>query len=254
MTDNELKLLNYLVAHFQAGSIKPNDPKTHLPYSQVLRELELPNDGRTSGDSLNNHAMGGLAAWLLHNKLPAITGVIINKLSDLNRGGLPSATYFKYHQREDFDFVWQRQQINLACDLDWVSELKKLGVTLDDDFELPEEVPETLKEGAKKTVTVNSYERNLSARNACIKHHGLACIVCQFNFESFYGAKGKGFIHVHHLVAISDIGEEYEIDPIKDLRPVCPNCHSMLHRDGNISIEDLRKEIFFNKALHRTSS
>jgi hypothetical protein len=22
----------------------------------------------------------------------------------------------------------------------------------------------------------------------------------------------------------------YKIDPIKDLRPVCPNCHSMLHQ------------------------
>jgi 5-methylcytosine-specific restriction protein A len=40
---------------------------------------------------------------------------------------------------------------------------------------------------------------------------------------------GKGFIHVHHINQISEIGREYEIDPIKDLIPVCPNCHSMIH-------------------------
>lgn len=59
MTENEVKLLEYLVAHFQAGNINPDNPKTHLPYSKVLEDLGFPNDGRTPGDSLNKHAMGG---------------------------------------------------------------------------------------------------------------------------------------------------------------------------------------------------
>ena len=50
------------------------------------------------------------------------------------------------------------------------------------------------------------------------------------------------------LRKLLDIGEEYEIDPIKDLRPVCPNCHAMLHRNGNISIEELKSETKSNKA------
>jgi 5-methylcytosine-specific restriction enzyme A len=44
------------------------------------------------------------------------------------------------------------------------------------------------------------------------------------------GDIGKGFIHVHHLTQLSDIGQGYEVDPVKDLRPVCPNCHAMLHK------------------------
>ncbi len=49
---------------------------------------------------------------------------------------------------------------------------------------------------------------------------------------------------MHHLKQLSEVGEEYEVDPIKDLRPVCPNCHSMLHRKRlALSIEEL-KEIF----------
>ena len=70
------------------------------------------------------------------------------------------------------------------------------------------------------------------ARKKCIEHYGAKCAVsnCGFDFEKLYGDIGKGFIHVHHLTQLSDIGQGYEVDPIKDLRPVCPNCHAMLHQ------------------------
>lgn len=253
MTSNQLKLLEYLVGHFQSGNISPDNPSTHLPYSKVLAELDFPNDRRTPGDSLDHHAMGGLAEWLYKNNLPAITGIIVNKLTDKERGGFPSKLYFAYHERQDMDFEWQRGEIKRACDIDWNAELEKLGVSLKGNFELPEEVPDSLTEGAKRTIIVNAYERNPAARNACIKEHGVTCVVCDFNFEKFYGERGKGFIHVHHLRSLADVGQEYEVDPIKDLRPVCPNCHAMLHRKGNIGIEQLQSEISFNKALQRTS-
>ena len=120
------------------------------------------------------------------------------------------------------------------------------GVENQDNF-YPEEVSIALKEGSKKTITVNSYERNPKARSECIKKYGVSCAVCGFNFENIYGQRGKGFIHVHHLIPVSDIGDEYEINPITDLRPVCPNCHAMLHRKGNISIKELISEIKSNK-------
>ena len=96
-------------------------------------------------------------------------------------------------------------------------------------------------EGAKKEVTINAYERSSAARAACIAHYGLSCVVCGFDFEEIYGDLGRGFIHVHHIVPISSIGVDYEVNPIEDLRPVCPNCHEMLHRgQPPLSIEDLR--------------
>lgn len=113
----------------------------------------------------------------------------------------------------------------------------------------PDEVPSTLKEGSKKTITVNAYERNPKARTDCLGHYGFSCAVCDFRFFDFYGDRGKGFIHVHHLKALSEVDDEYEIDPIKDLRPVCPNCHAMLHRKGNISIDELKGEIKSNKKV-----
>ncbi len=88
---------------------------------------------------------------------------------------------------------------------------------------------ENLLEGAKKTVVINSYERNRIAREACILHHGVRCAACDFKFVEMYGDIGEGFIHVHHISPISEVGEGYRVDPIKDLTPVCPNCHAMIH-------------------------
>lgn len=97
---------------------------------------------------------------------------------------------------------------------------------------LPEEVetPEQFFEGASKTVVINAYERNADARGKCIKHHGYRCAVCKFDFSAFYGSIGDKYIHVHHVVPLSEIRKEYVLDPIKDLVPVCPNCHAIIHR------------------------
>lgn len=111
------------------------------------------------------------------------------------------------------------------------------------------ENPKEIYEGAKKTIVVNSYERNHEARVACIAAHGCKCSVCGMDFEKMFGELGRGFIHVHHIVPISTIGEEYQVDPVKDLVPVCPNCHAMLHRgrDGIVlSIDELKKIIATN--------
>ena len=85
-------------------------------------------------------------------------------------------------------------------------------------------------EGLGQLVLVNRYERNRSARKTCIEKWGPKCAACGFDFEAVYGVIGQGFIHVHHLTPIATIKMEYQLDAHNDLRPVCPNCHSMLHR------------------------
>lgn len=109
---------------------------------------------------------------------------------------------------------------------------------------LAEEVvdPERYIEGVTKTISVNVYERNPQARAACLAVHGYKCSICGFDFEKEYGGIGKGFIHVHHLKQLADIGEAYELNPVDDLRPVCPNCHAMLHkRRPAFSIKELQQ-------------
>lgn len=107
------------------------------------------------------------------------------------------------------------------------------------DFEI--EKRKKFIEGARTETTTISYERSSQARKACLDYYGYSCLVCEMNFEQRYGEIGKNFIHVHHEVEISTIGEEYKIDPINDLKPVCPNCHAMLHkRKPAYSIKELK--------------
>ncbi len=111
---------------------------------------------------------------------------------------------------------------------------------------LPEEVDTRSKysEGSTKTVSVNVYERNAEARAKSVQHHGYKCIVCSFDFESVYGSIGEKYIHIHHVIPLSEIKKEYEIDPIKDLVPVCPNCHAIIHRTSPaLTVEQLKKHL-----------
>ena len=109
---------------------------------------------------------------------------------------------------------------------------------------LPDEIPSSsdFAEGAKKTVVVNAYERNPQARAACIAHFGLQCAVCSILLEDRYGSIAAGFTQVHHIVPLSKVGPGYRVDPKKDLRPVCPNCHAVIHlRRPPLSLEAARR-------------
>lgn len=112
--------------------------------------------------------------------------------------------------------------------------------------------PDEIYEGAKMSIVVNRYERDRRGRELCIKAYGCRCAVCNLDFEEVYGEIGRGFIHVHHVVPISEIGEEYRLDPENDLVPVCPNCHAMLHHGGNgrvLTVDELREIVGIRKRL-----
>lgn len=114
----------------------------------------------------------------------------------------------------------------------------------DVEMRLAEELdePQTYSEALRKQITVNAVERNPKARSACIKHHGFDCVVCGFNFEQVYGDLGADYIHVHHLNPIAAAEGERQVDPVRDLVPMCPNCHSIVHRVvPPLDIEALRQ-------------
>lgn len=116
----------------------------------------------------------------------------------------------------------------------------------------PEEVSTEIYEGAKKVVLVNIYERSSIARKKCIEYHGSSCKVCGFNFLNVYGDLGADFIHVHHLVPLFKVNNEYKVDYKNDLIPVYPNCHAMLHRNFKnefIEISKLKEIIELNRQI-----
>ncbi len=101
-----------------------------------------------------------------------------------------------------------------------------------------------LKEGRVVQVLVNRYERNKDARTECLNHYGYKCFICNFDFGIIYGDFAKDFIHVHHKIPLFKIGNQYTVNPIQDLIPVCPNCHSAIHmEEPSLTIEELKERM-----------
>lgn len=155
-------------------------------------------------------------------------------IAEVNRA--KASTFKKFHQPKVYKLVTDKNFRAEVLDMAY-SESKPLIGLLPDEIDEPQE----FYEGAVKSIKVNAFERSQQARNACVEHYGAKCEICSMTFESRYGEIGKGFIHVHHLKPLGEIGAEYTIDPVNDLRPVCPNCHAMLHtRKPPYSIDEVK--------------
>jgi 5-methylcytosine-specific restriction protein A len=132
-------------------------------------------------------------------------------------------------QEEGFYWILRPELAEAICELHEMGEVQ-VGYRAN----LPEEIDfkndQNFYEGAIKQIYVNSYERNDRARYLCILKYGTNCVICGFDFEKVYGEVGKNFIHVHHLTPLSEIKQEYKVDPEEHLRPVCPNCHAIIHK------------------------
>jgi 5-methylcytosine-specific restriction protein A len=179
------------------------------------------------------------------------------KLMTRNANAFSTEYYLSKIYENQGDNGLQKALISLSLHLDYYEQVSKARVVqrrkihdrylkilnYDSIIIYPDDVEadEKFLEGKSKRVSVNVFERNSVARGKCIEHFGCKCQICDFDFNSHYGDIGKGFIHVHHLVDISSIGKEYELNPITDLIPVCPNCHAMLHkRKPAYAIDDIK--------------
>lgn len=105
-----------------------------------------------------------------------------------------------------------------------------------------EDPAQLFTEGTQCGITEDRYERSRSARQACLQANGTVCAICGFDFAKAYGPEFAGIIQVHHITPISEIGHEYQVDPVHDLIPVCPNCHVALHSKpgGTYTPDELR--------------
>jgi hypothetical protein len=95
------------------------------------------------------------------------------------------------------------------------------------------------QEGYNKEIRREITLRNQSLIKSARKYFEPTCTVCGFEFGKIYGKHGDGFIEFHHLIPLSEGGRATSI---KDIVPVCANCHRMLHRGKQImKIRDLKK-------------
>jgi 5-methylcytosine-specific restriction protein A len=156
---------------------------------------------------------------------------------------------------KEFSHLFSEAELATArARLDGLSEFLPMEVPVEAVH--PDEVPNEPDywEGAVSSVLVNRYERDVRAREACLRKHGAKCKVCGLKFSELYGEIGEGFIHVHHVKPLGVMKKRYRLNPEVDLVPVCPNCHSMLHRQmPAYSIEDLLKMMTRSKKEKMTA-
>lgn len=150
-------------------------------------------------------------------------------------------TVFKYLITNDFE--WE----DLKKGLNEVEKNRNKKIEVFDENLL-------INEGAQKTIPVKVYERSVLLRKAAIDAFTvkgiISCHCCKFNFDSYYGKKiSNGYIEIHHIKPILKYSEQELIkcikDAVKNLMPVCSNCHRMIHKNWQqpLPIDTLMKSI-----------
>jgi 5-methylcytosine-specific restriction enzyme A len=140
------------------------------------------------------------------------------------------------HWRAQGSGITIQPDIAAALEERWSSETGLDFAALPDQRHLPR-----FEEGGLRRVTVNRYERDGRARKACVRHYGFRCAACEQTLQDRYGTVAANFIHVHHLNPLSGGKKTSDVDAVRDLRPVCPNCHAIIHlRTPPFSIDEVR--------------
>lgn len=171
----------------------------------------------------------GLSAVIEVNAAIGFVGRRVKEEFGAHPDGLADGEYEWWHviatgsQQIGKAFVWQLREevVEGLLASGWSASGAVLPVELDS--------AEVFSEGEVRQRIVKAYERSPVARARCIEAHGYRCAVCELDFGLAYGKVAEGFIHIHHINPLASIGTQYEINPVEDLRPVCPNCHAVIH-------------------------
>lgn len=112
-----------------------------------------------------------------------------------------------------------------------------------------------IEEGYIKSTQIIARKRSGKLVEIAKKHFAvnnkIYCKACNFNFENFYGNIGKNFIEIHHIKPIFTYEDKIKQSlkqALKNVVPVCSNCHRMIHRNNSnpLSIAMLRQTITEN--------
>lgn len=146
--------------------------------------------------------------------------------------------FLKYLFKNSFEYD---SAIELSSKVFTSKKTKKVLIYDEDD---------TITEGKVSTKTAIVKERSQKLRKAAIEHYTvdgkIVCSVCGFDFKKIYGELGDGYIQMHHenpIYQYSDDGfETYISEAVENMKPLCANCHCMVHRNKGrlISITELK--------------
>lgn len=101
----------------------------------------------------------------------------------------------------------------------------------------------TFEEGQRTIAEINMTLRNPKLVATAKAHYGYRCQVCDFSFAERYGALGKEYIEVHHLVPFAGSNKRRG-STVEDVGVLCANCHRMVHRETPpLEISELKKRL-----------
>lgn len=119
--------------------------------------------------------------------------------------------------------------------------LQDAGRALDETMEITK-IKDRYVEGALRDVQMQRYERSPAARQACLARYGYDCFACGANLQRRYRGLQVELIHVHHEEPLAANPGPREVDPVAEMKPVCPNCHVVIHsKSPPYSIAELRQ-------------
>lgn len=109
---------------------------------------------------------------------------------------------------------------------------------------------EEINEGLSQETTTKTRTRSTKLRKYALKYYTqknqIKCTVCNFNFAKTYGQYGQQYIEFHHIKPIATYDKKGLKTNLKqainNLRPVCANCHRIIHRH-HLTLKELQKAL-----------
>lgn len=75
------------------------------------------------------------------------------------------------------------------------------------------------------------FQRSLQLTNFVRVDNGYRCAVSQTSCSSFLARDGHPYVEVHHIIPMAQqAGSIINLDRVKNMAPLCPGCHTCLHR------------------------
>ena len=161
----------------------------------------------------------------IHSQMSdALTNAILDTLND-SRAGI----YEEILIYEDFSEV-------PTSNVEMINEVRPIQrgdrQRHSDDFE----------EGFTKENLLETTYRNPDFARKVKERDDYTCVVCEFNFFTTYGERGRNFAECHHLVSFRDL-KGPRISTLDDAVTVCANCHRMLHRGNELLTPDELRDL-----------
>lgn len=201
-----------------------------IEYGEMSEEILARTGHRYNAHFDFSDPLGRIQDYCVECGLPSLSVMVVTKKQ------VPGSGFITYYRginpnepRDDKQIIHAEQQACRDCE-DWQKLLDYCGIQ----WKLPAAV-DTVGDLARKSYiegAVNRAERMVKeakrdpkARTECLRMQGMKCKICGFDSEERYGI--PGIIQVHHRFPLME--GVRETDPVRDLIPVCPTCHAILH-------------------------